>query len=174
MDQTEFHAALKQLTADDIHDVARSLASDTAGNLYAAFEAGTEEEGRACLIYRSTDGGEHWHDLFILWGADIITPSIAIAEGPVNALFVAFEVTNTQTIYVLRVNLHDPSLWDLTEIMTNAPGVSNPRIAVDSAEYWVWYAYVVYNAMAVDNWVFLHTRTTEIALIGCSGGKSFS
>ena len=32
MDLTEFHAALKQLTADDIHDVARSLASDTAGD----------------------------------------------------------------------------------------------------------------------------------------------
>ena len=39
MDLTEFHAALKQLTADDIHDVARSLASDTAGDEVDAWHA---------------------------------------------------------------------------------------------------------------------------------------
>ena len=39
MDLTEFHAALKQLSADDIHDVARSLASDTAGDEVDAWHA---------------------------------------------------------------------------------------------------------------------------------------
>jgi hypothetical protein len=39
MDLTEFHAALKQLTADDIHGVARSLASDTAGDEVDAWHA---------------------------------------------------------------------------------------------------------------------------------------
>jgi hypothetical protein len=39
MDLTEFHAALKQLTADDIHHVARSLASDTAGDEVDAWHA---------------------------------------------------------------------------------------------------------------------------------------
>ena len=39
MDLTEFHAARKQLTADDIHDVARSLASDTAGDEVDAWHA---------------------------------------------------------------------------------------------------------------------------------------
>jgi hypothetical protein len=39
MDLTEFHAALQQLTADDIHDVARSLASDTAGDEVDAWHA---------------------------------------------------------------------------------------------------------------------------------------
>ncbi len=39
MDLTEFDAALKQLTADDIHDVARSLASDTAGDEVDAWHA---------------------------------------------------------------------------------------------------------------------------------------
>ena len=39
MDQTEFHAALKQLSLDDIHEVARSLASDTAGDEVDAWHA---------------------------------------------------------------------------------------------------------------------------------------
>ena len=39
MDLTEFHAALKQLTVDDIHHVARSLASDTAGDEVDAWHA---------------------------------------------------------------------------------------------------------------------------------------
>jgi hypothetical protein len=39
MDLTEFHAALKQLTADDIHHVARSLASDTVGDEVDAWHA---------------------------------------------------------------------------------------------------------------------------------------
>ena len=39
MDLTEFDDALKQLTADDIHAVARSLASDTAGDEVDAWHA---------------------------------------------------------------------------------------------------------------------------------------
>lgn len=39
MDLTEFDAALKQLSADDIHEVARSLASDTAGDEVDAWHA---------------------------------------------------------------------------------------------------------------------------------------
>ena len=39
MDLTEFHAALKQLTVDDIRHVARSLASDTAGDEVDAWHA---------------------------------------------------------------------------------------------------------------------------------------
>jgi hypothetical protein len=39
MDLTELHAALKQLSTDDIHHVARSLASDTAGDEVDAWHA---------------------------------------------------------------------------------------------------------------------------------------
>ena len=39
MDLTEFHDALKQLTVDDIRHVARSLASDTAGDEVDAWHA---------------------------------------------------------------------------------------------------------------------------------------
>jgi hypothetical protein len=39
MDLTEFHAALQQLTTADIHEVARSLASDTAGDEVDAWHA---------------------------------------------------------------------------------------------------------------------------------------
>ena len=39
MDLTEFHAALTQLSVDDIHHVARSLASDTAGDEVDAWRA---------------------------------------------------------------------------------------------------------------------------------------
>ena len=39
MDLTEFHVALKALTVDDIHDVARSLANDTVGDEVDAWHA---------------------------------------------------------------------------------------------------------------------------------------
>jgi hypothetical protein len=39
MDLSEFHAALKQLTVADVHAVARSLASDTAGDEVDAWHA---------------------------------------------------------------------------------------------------------------------------------------
>jgi hypothetical protein len=39
MDLTEFHAGLQQLTVDDIHRVARSLAGDTVGDEVDAWHA---------------------------------------------------------------------------------------------------------------------------------------
>ena len=39
MTLTEFHAALRRLTVDDIHGIARSLASDTAGDEVDAWHA---------------------------------------------------------------------------------------------------------------------------------------
>jgi hypothetical protein len=39
MDLTEFHAALAELSVDDIHHVARSLASDTVGDEVDAWHA---------------------------------------------------------------------------------------------------------------------------------------
>ncbi|MBD3237552.1 MAG: hypothetical protein GF330_12670 [Candidatus Eisenbacteria bacterium] len=149
------------VAGEDYRECRPALASDAAGTLYAAFEAGAEGEDRSCLVYKSTDGGERWQEIFSVYGVDLISPSIAIGEGYENWLFVAFNAIELQTIYVLRINLDDPATWDMTEILENAPGVSNPRIVTDSAEYPGWYAYLVFNAMGVDNWVLLHTRTRD-------------
>ena len=47
MELTEFHAALKQLTPDDIHDRRASLASDTAGDEVDAWHATIAHRPRA-------------------------------------------------------------------------------------------------------------------------------
>lgn len=148
------------LAGTEFPEMKPTLASDAAGNLYAAIEEGTEPE-RDCMIYRSTDGGEHWDFLVGLTGPDIANPSIAIAEGVENWLFVAFQSPDIQSIYVFRQNLDNPDLWDFTNIMQNTPGVASPRIVTDCSEYAGWYVYLVYNARAVDNWVFLHSRTLD-------------
>jgi hypothetical protein len=149
------------LAGTELPELRPTMASDADGNLYAAFEEVTEEYGRTCAIYRSTDGGEHWERYQWLVGADLIKPSIAIAEGAEDWLFVAFNRIDQPSIYVFRQNLDNPSLWDFTEIHANPPGMSSPRIVTDCAEYPAWYVYLVYNARAVDNWVIMHSRTTN-------------
>lgn len=149
------------LVGGEFSELRPTMASDAAGNLYAAFQEETEPGEHTLQVYRSTDGGEHWSRLFWVYGANMISPSIAVGEGTENWLFVAFHNQTTEKIYVIRYSLDTMGVSDFTTILDNPLGVSNPRIVTDCSEYAGWYAYIVFNAMAVDNWVFEHARTTD-------------
>ena len=151
------------LAGGDYLEQKPTLATDNDGNLYAAFEVDIEPYEPSIMIYISRDGGEHWEQFNWLIGAagvGLADPSLAVAEGGENWLFVAFERTDEPNIYMFRQNL-DTGDWNFSLIDDNVAGLSNPRIVTDHTEYTGWYVYLVYNAMAVDNWVFLHTRTLD-------------
>ena len=75
MDLTEFDAALKQLTADDIHQVARSLASDTAGDEVDAWHATIAIDRALRHSHRSR------HAARAAWDAAQIVQGAAEADG---------------------------------------------------------------------------------------------
>jgi len=137
------------------------LASDSEGNLYAAIQVEESPGIHSCVVMKSTNDGEHWSRLFYYLGPNLINPSITIAEGAENWLFLAFHDATNEVIYVARYELADLPTLELTEVMSYPPGLSNPRLVSDSAEYTGWYAYLVFNAIGVDNWVFMHSRTLD-------------
>lgn len=149
------------LAGGEYNETLPSLASDLAGNLYAAYQVEVAPDVHQLAVRRSADGGEHWDDLIWIWGANLLSPSLAIAEGAENWLFLALENEDSGKIYIYRYNLDNPLLEDFTTIIENPAGLSNPRIATDCSEYYGWYVYLVFNALAVDNWVFLHSRTID-------------
>jgi hypothetical protein len=149
------------LAGGEFNETYPSLDSDLAGNLYAAYQVEASPGEYQLAVAKSSDGGEHWEILFSIWGANIVSPSLAIAEGAENWLFLALENEDNGKIYIYRYNLDDPLQQDFTTIIENPAGLSNPRIATDCADYYGWYVYLVFNALAVDNWVFLHSRTID-------------
>jgi hypothetical protein len=75
MDLTEFHAALKQLTADDIRRVAASLASDTAGDEVDAWHATIAIDRALRHTHRSRHAGR------AAWDAAQTVQHVAEADG---------------------------------------------------------------------------------------------
>ncbi len=142
-------------------EIKPALASDSAGNLYAAFEYGDPGDLRA-HIYRSTDGGETWSGFFTLSGTlDISNVSLAVGEGVENLLLMAMEYGDRQ-IRVFRVDLDDPLTYDLVTVYDAVTSyVATPRIVTDGAEYNAWYAYVTFNLLGVEGWMVMHSRSTD-------------
>jgi hypothetical protein len=75
MDLTEFHDALKQLTVDDIRHVARSLASDTAGDEVDAWHATIAIDRALRHSHRSRHAGR------TAWDAAQTVQRVAEANG---------------------------------------------------------------------------------------------
>jgi hypothetical protein len=75
MDLPEFHAALQLLTVDDIHHVARSLASDTAGDEVDAWHATIAIDRALRHSHRSRQAGR------AAWDAAQIVQRAAEAHG---------------------------------------------------------------------------------------------
>ena len=75
MDLTQFHAALKQLDADDIRRVAASLASDTAGDEVDAWHATIAIDRALRHTHRSR------HAARAAWEAAQAVQSAAEADG---------------------------------------------------------------------------------------------
>jgi hypothetical protein len=149
-------------------EIQPDIASDLAGNLYMVVEHEgyySTEEQRA-RIYRSTDGGESWALWFDLdIAADIASPTITAGLGAANMLLVAYQ-TNISPIYghteigLISIDLDSPVSWTSQTLFTNALGVANPRIVTDCDEYSGWYAHVVFNVAAVDNWLLYYARSS--------------
>jgi uncharacterized repeat protein (TIGR01451 family) len=137
-----------------------SIASDKSGNLYVAVE--DNDSGSSYIdIYKSSDNGISWtHWQSFLWGPEMSRPSITVAEGNQNWLFMAAN-HDDKDIVVFRVDLTDPSTWDFVVVENNTVGVSNPRIASDSAEFPGWYVYLIWNTRAVDNWILRFSKSTD-------------
>jgi hypothetical protein len=107
MDLTEFHASLRQLTVDDIRHVARSLASDTAGDEVDAWHATiaidralrhshrTRHAARAAwdaaqIVQRAAD--EHGVDLPDIDVTHVARAAAEVARGMVAGDECVFEV----------------------------------------------------------------------------------
>jgi hypothetical protein len=75
MDLTELHAALKALTVDDIHDVAKSLANDTVGDEVDAWHATIAIDRALRHSHRSRQAGR------AAWDAAQAVQRAAEAQG---------------------------------------------------------------------------------------------
>ncbi len=152
------------IAGTSLDEYAPDIVGDSAGYLYAGFEifgSGSPVENSAYL-YRSIDGGESWTEWFwIHTTSDIGQVSLTVGEGSANYLYMAYTLGGTD-IVVFRVNLDDINDYSTTTIETDAAGMANPRVATDSDEFSSgWYAYLVYNANGVDNWVLRFSCSTD-------------
>ncbi len=148
------------VAGDEESELRPDMTSDTDGVLYVTYQKEITPDQHRVYICRSLDEGEHWEFLFWIGGGNNINPSIAIGEGTENWMLVTYHATASQKIWVIRFNLTTED-WDVTTIMDYPLGLSNPRIMTDGDEYSGWYAYLVFNALGVDNWVIEFTRTTD-------------
>ena len=150
------------VAGENYSEINPSIASDEEGNLYVAVEDGADDN--FTRIYRSTNGGQSWYYWYWTWvGSGMDNPSLTIGDGGGmhNRWLHMALATNDGWIGVFRVNLSNPSPWEFKWIEHNSPGVSNPSIVTDSAEYSGWYSYLIYNARAVDNWVLRFSRSFD-------------
>jgi hypothetical protein len=151
------------LAGSEENEFKPEIVADSDGTLYAAYVQEDAGIGFVTTISISHDGGEHWSWRYKLLYTSDDTPSMVICEGNENYLFVSVQPTARNAIRMFRMNLDDyedvsyPTIYTYYDDM-----VTNARLATDSDEYSVWYVYLVFNAMAVDNWVFLTSRTTDL------------
>jgi hypothetical protein len=117
-----------------------SIASDSSGNLYIAFERPPD-----LYIYKSIDEGQSWNYWIAFTATSLRNPSLAVGEGNNrNFMFLAY-VNNRTSIYVVRFNLSNPFDNHLALYYHNDLGVSNPRVITDCQEWAQWFAYVIFN-----------------------------
>ncbi len=90
MTLTEFHAALRRLTLDDIHGIARSLASDTAGDEVDAWHATHAARDAAQAVQRVAE--EHGVELPDVDVTHVARAAAEVARGMVAGDDVAVEV----------------------------------------------------------------------------------
>ncbi len=95
-DRATFGADIKVRTSDyDTMEINPSMASDSDGNLYAAFQTDLSTTGYFYIqLYRSIDGGVTWDGYGFVLATDthLLTPSIAIGEGTADTLLLAYIV----------------------------------------------------------------------------------
>ena len=136
----------------DGYEIRPSLAVDSSGVLYTAFEAfeSTGNNPGYIQIYRSTDGGMTWqaHGYIMAQNKNLRDPSIAVAEGSNPTLLVAYMVEEfgTSKLYPevataplgsYTFTVHSLPLW------SGGQGWTKPVLWTDASGYGAWNAYLV-------------------------------
>jgi hypothetical protein len=142
--------------ADDV-EIFPDMASDSAGNLYVAWQdnypSGTNDY---IEVYKSSNGGASWtlFDSITNGSATLETPSIAVGEGSQgNTLLVAYVVDDGVADRYVEVATAPLSGGSFTAHAVTAYSdwdYFKPVITTDSHRYSVWYAFVVAEAMVLD------------------------
>ncbi len=118
-------------------------------------------------IYSSNNDGYSWtYNISIQGGSDLTNPSIAIGEGNVNRLLIAYESareTADTAIFVRWQDLDTGSMGNVA--VENYPlWLYNPQICVDSSEYANWWPYLTYTKGVLtkqDRYDLLFTRSLD-------------
>jgi len=122
-----------------------SMAVRSDGTLYLVAE---DLNQNYLDVYDSHDGGVTWNYIFSLYGAENPTkPSIAVGEGYVNRLLIAYELgkaTTSSSIVVFWQDLDGGGNGSVVVDTSPLGGLAHPRICVDSPEYSFWYPYLTY------------------------------
>jgi len=129
-----------------------SLASDSNGNLYAAWQDNSPSLPKDYIeVYKSTDGGTNWTSFGVISNpATLETPSIAVGEGTSrNLVLVAYIVddgVNPRYVEVATSPLTGGGFT--THAVTQvAWDYFKPVIWTDSHQFSVWYAYITAEGM---------------------------
>jgi len=130
------------------------MASDSAGNLYLAWQDDTSGGTTDYIaVYKSTNGGASWTFINSITNASatLESPSIAVGEGiSGNTILVAYIVDDGVADRYLEVATAPLSGGSFTtHSVTSYTGWDyfKPVIATDSHHYSMWYAFVVAEAM---------------------------
>ena len=132
----------------DSGEIKQTMASDSQGNLYVAWEDDYFGSYTYIQIYRSQDGGKSWSSYAYVknTGVDLTDPSIAIGEGSADTLLVAYIKDDGVSIPVPEVALKDlgGNGWTFASIPVwyNWNGYAKPVINTDSVKCFHWYAYL--------------------------------
>lgn len=111
---------------------APTLAYHSNGDIYAAFENYNYTD-IVITIMKSTDGGGIWTHFqgWTIEGDDLLFPSIVIAEGNYDKLFLSFYVENSGEVYVSNYNFTNEE-WMHRSIAASSTENIRPRLCWQS------------------------------------------
>ncbi|MFH1844625.1 MAG: hypothetical protein ABIF77_15600, partial [bacterium] len=153
-----------------LRDSSIDIATD--GDIYVAVELQDYTSGHEIKVYRSLDDGDSW----ALWGElsnpdpvqQYENPCVHIAEGSLNACFVAFTRgvvgTGNREIRVARSDLSLANGDFSTEVVAMSdPAIDlrHPHLTSDSPNYDAYYLYLVADGDDADGGDIWFTRSTD-------------
>ena len=151
------------ISGTDFPDRKPSMASDTYGNLYCAYEVEDTASTRI-HISRSTNGGITWQLCTILYASsDLTQPSIAVGQGNGEERLILTHVKGDWAVQAAWWTL-DMFDHEGVTIEYNVDGICNPRVVTDASEQSTWFAYVVYNSRGADSWLLRLSRSRDYGL----------
>lgn len=147
---------------DDVNNERNpSMATDSNGYLYVAYEHYYSTAGRWGIhVARSTDGGYSW-SLFYAWSSasviDLHYPSIAIDPYD-DRVYVAYEVEKSSSDHDIRCKVYDPSTGWMSSVGVDTDGGDDryPSIACEYQYYSENWVFISYEHLTTHNDRELH------------------